>query len=1354
MKNSRKYLALIISAAIAASLSLPAYALEENTGSTAEAAYTSEENTSNSAEAEYAETINGLLNNVANTDEYGGERPDLSIAAGKKVTKLPETGTYEPGQFLVKVGGSGYLKAAGPMLGDNVESAEPLFSVPVAAKASFRSGAASVEATWYLVKLSDKSDMLDEWNNLLSESGVLAVEPDYKVFAESTADIGSNDPFEHAQTWLDDIKAPEAWSKLSSKSDPGTGITVAVVDSGVDITHPDLTGSLWSDSNGYHGYDFVNGDNNPEDQAGHGTHVAGIIAASKNNVGTVGVAYGAKIMAVKVLNEKGSGSTSQIISGIEYAVTNGANIINLSLGGLGGSQAYSDEIKALSSTHPGVLVVAAAGNEGLPTTYAGDDYYGAYAAPANIPGVLTVMAMDSKPAANGDWLAKFSNYDADPIKGYEYELMAPGVNILSTRMGGGYTYMSGTSMACPTVAGAAAVMMGLGCSKDQTWSYLANSGEVRQGKTQPNNSLGRFHILDLKAAIESMEAGTAYNPFIANLAVTAACKSVTVDGTTVSLDSLNTKTNVYFQDGSLISSINLTIENLGAASGAVTVTGTVGGATASGSVSSMGSGEIVTIPLTISGTPSKAASVQVSLTIVPHDSKGYVISGVNVGGSFKAYDFTMPSGISYSDGKYRLSSTTVTVGGNSGAISPILCLTHDLYIESGRTLTFQSGAIYESGGAKIEVASGGNALFIQDTLLGNGNFSCKYNEPFTANTNLQFNGCSIQDPYIESANIINQTQLYGSSKSSVTSKKVTSLGIKTSGFYYLSGLTVSCNIFAYNLMNQCVGSTLSAAQIAAFNSFVDNGNYLSDKPLQPLTVIVPDYQSSPLSGFCNSCVVGPITVKKSDSSLAVINNVYYQTVNSSDVDLGDGKLRSVLPSGTSDTITCAAGSSFSSDMQAMLKAGYSRVCPSFVIYMYLDSYSTNGLKVPYTLGCYFSTPPKSGYLLRCYSPTDPFCTGQNISAKTAFQDNGCTFSLCTALTDREMTEYCELADYYTQDYTFSDNSTNYYWATSMGEQSLYRFPAKFSFYSTNLDVDIKSNQSENPVLTWPTDDYKNEAGCAVKVFRSVNGGAESELATVTSATYTDSGLSAGNIYTYYVRVYRSDGTQILSGSVDYAINSAQTAVRITPTSTSQSASTLSIGCDKPISFTSLELGLTYDEGTFDLDSISFSDEVKNSGLPYGIIKTADGEATLYIGQNLGSSTVLPACTLATISAANNDTSNTDALHISMNSMKIDGNTCGWNTVGCSFIIRAASNKLAYTDDGSAVSMWRQSNDDSSVFISEYDSAGKMLQILSPTTGANNFKFAASNSNGKRLSVFYLDSSNKAPLRKNVEIVLK
>ncbi|MEP0831206.1 S8 family peptidase [Microcoleus sp. AS-A8] len=251
---------------------------------------------------------------------------------------------------------------------------------------------------------------------------------------------------------LNMVKAPEAWAQGFT----GEGIVVAVIDTGVDYTHLDLDGNIWvnegeiagngidDDDNGFvddvRGWDFVANDNNPMDEQGHGTHVAGTIAAEKNDFGVTGVAYNAKIMAVRVLDAGGSGSVSNIAAGIRYAADNGADVINLSLGG-GYSSEEEDAIEY--ATAKGSVVVMAAGNES-----ASQPSY-----PANLANQwgIAVGAVDST-----NTMANFSNKASIPPLDY---VVAPGVNIYSTTPGNTYSSFNGTSMATPHVAGVAALML-------------------------------------------------------------------------------------------------------------------------------------------------------------------------------------------------------------------------------------------------------------------------------------------------------------------------------------------------------------------------------------------------------------------------------------------------------------------------------------------------------------------------------------------------------------------------------------------------------------------------------------------------------------------------------------------------------------------------------------------------------------------------------------------------------------------------------------------------------------------------------------------------------------------------------
>jgi subtilisin family serine protease len=239
-----------------------------------------------------------------------------------------------------------------------------------------------------------------------------------------------------------DIDAPEAWEVT-----PGSSrVIVAVIDTGVDYTHPDLRDNILRGATGdVVGWDFVNEDANPMDDNSHGTHVAGTIGAVGNNgVGVIGVCPAVRIMPVKFLGADGSGSTSNAVLAIDFAVEHGARILNCSWGGGGVSDLLLEAIQRAKDA--GVLVVAAAGNEGR-----NNDENPSY--PANYnqfsDNVLSIAATDSR-----DALAGFSNYGRDTI-----DLCAPGVGIVSTLPRNSYGSYSGTSMATPHVSGAAALLL-------------------------------------------------------------------------------------------------------------------------------------------------------------------------------------------------------------------------------------------------------------------------------------------------------------------------------------------------------------------------------------------------------------------------------------------------------------------------------------------------------------------------------------------------------------------------------------------------------------------------------------------------------------------------------------------------------------------------------------------------------------------------------------------------------------------------------------------------------------------------------------------------------------------------------
>lgn len=333
----------------------------------------------------------------------------------------------------------------------------------------------------YVIDIDPKLDVHEAARRYAADPAVLYATPDYIVRANFVPD----DPFfastgswgqSYEDLWgLHILDAATAWDVAN-----GLGIVVAVVDTGIDLGHPDLTAKVWTnpgeiagngvddDANGFvddvFGWDFAEDDNDPTDGNGHGTHVAGTIAAVGNNgVGVIGMSWGAQVMAVQGLGANGSGSTSDVAAGIIYAAENGADIINNSyvgfvgpsLTGGQGNDAVADAIATARAM--GAVVVASAGNDGLDLRFGGQP--ASFYSPAGVEGTITVGA-----SASDDSIASFSNY------GRGVSVSAPGVDVLSLKgekagnvggetVAGDYLRLNGTSMAGPHVAGLAALLL-------------------------------------------------------------------------------------------------------------------------------------------------------------------------------------------------------------------------------------------------------------------------------------------------------------------------------------------------------------------------------------------------------------------------------------------------------------------------------------------------------------------------------------------------------------------------------------------------------------------------------------------------------------------------------------------------------------------------------------------------------------------------------------------------------------------------------------------------------------------------------------------------------------------------------
>jgi uncharacterized repeat protein (TIGR01451 family) len=315
-----------------------------------------------------------------------------------------------------------------------------------------------------LVKLPERQKVADVLAKFKNKGEILYIEPNYKIKLCSTTpndpcfvyQWGMNNTGQNNGTADADIDAPEAWDITHDACD----IIVAVTDTGVDYTHPDLAANMWvnqaelnglpdfdDDGNGYkddiYGWDFADNNNNPADYYPHGTHVAGIIGAHGNNgIGVAGVCWNVKIMNLKIFPST-EAFISDAIDAIEYAVDKGAKVINASWSI---ADYYSDGLKDAIDVADanGVLFIAAAGNFQYGTSWYDNDITPLYSANYDCNKIISVMATD-----NTDAIWYYSHYGETTV-----DLAAPGVSILSCLPDNDYQSESGTSMAAPHVAGA------------------------------------------------------------------------------------------------------------------------------------------------------------------------------------------------------------------------------------------------------------------------------------------------------------------------------------------------------------------------------------------------------------------------------------------------------------------------------------------------------------------------------------------------------------------------------------------------------------------------------------------------------------------------------------------------------------------------------------------------------------------------------------------------------------------------------------------------------------------------------------------------------------------------------------
>ncbi len=367
----------------------------------------------------------------------------------------------------------------------------------------------------YLVKTKSlRKDSTMQLVNKLKEIGeVEYAEPNYKVYimgqapnsptsqqypqqsartraytTETTDEVicadPSGNPLYSEQWGLEYEGLPELWKKpIINKKRP----VIAILDTGVDITHPDLVDNIWTkpDTEDEHGYDFINNTTEIRDYNSHGTHVAGIAAASNNEVGIIGANPQALIMPITVMQSDGTGDAATIAQGVDYAVENGATILNMSFGSYANSQTLR---QSLEKAYQSAVLVAAAGNDGMPIYPECGITIGPMF-PAAFEFVLGTQAI-----GKGGTLASFSNIDCDgptfSYPGYDnyshddgavnYEMACPGVGIISAIPEGNYKQLNGTSMATPLLAGAisALQMVKEYDSQEILWGDIIHSSTI------------------------------------------------------------------------------------------------------------------------------------------------------------------------------------------------------------------------------------------------------------------------------------------------------------------------------------------------------------------------------------------------------------------------------------------------------------------------------------------------------------------------------------------------------------------------------------------------------------------------------------------------------------------------------------------------------------------------------------------------------------------------------------------------------------------------------------------------------------------------------------------------------------
>ena len=1084
---------------------------------------------------------------VAENDKMSGSLNVPGVINFKKSERpvLQAGGKYAADRLLVKLKKDDGMVNTMSVLSPSVTGMNRLFGITESPYVQSYGAAENLEkleaAEWYLVSLKEGTELQYAMDEIYSHPDVLAVEADYEVSIDEPVSIEEQDPFEKEQYFLDFIDAYGAYEKLGEQV-PGEGVVVAVLDTGIDASHPEFEnriqpgGKLITTDMNMETYEqeIVLGDDYT-DRFGHGTHVAGIIAAEKNQKGVTGVAYGAKILPVKVMDDSGTGYDSTILAGIEYAVSAGADIINMSVGGLFATSSWTDICRFARDS--GVFMVASAGNSGLPTASMGSSFYHDKAVPANEADVMAVMALHEYPTPRGDYMAYYSNWDSDPYEGTEYQIAAPGSDILSAYIGGRYSKMSGTSMAAPIVAGAAAVLAGRGLDSEEIWTRLLATADEIQGKTGDNKEVLDVRSLNLNNALTEKDIDPVVKadiyPQIRSEVIVDTEQGYGIDEISATLSAIVTTSDVCAS--SIVVDLHVYDDDISS----IEVSGA--GVKMVSAPDKIIKGRTESAVLAINDIPEDEFNTTIYIKYA--DSRGVVHKELQIPVRLPVIKASLPENIVWnSSGFYEFAPSIAEV--KISDPNTLWVLPADLRLESGKTLKMSKDTtLYLGKDASIRVAGGRfevngtmqepATIFAEDLVnikKDSGYFSVK--------------GGVIYSPNIKGANIIENSHISQFQTNylwdDMDRYKLEADHIKNSGFLNLYGASVAAREFEGNLMDNCVGANLASDNIHN-NTFKENLdifplNSFSDSN-QCMIVITKDYDKE--SGFYDNCVIGPLKVYSDykpaydvPAKLAVINNVYYKKTGA--------KVYESFPTLTDvdDKVYCSIDSkNVSANAEKM--AELLGVCPPFILTQRLEygKFLAEELRCVYKVELVFSGLMDTSSEVYADSLLYNFLYNESRlkDGEVSWSDDGrmCTITLYDCIDTTTGIDFYEFAGFYPKG---KPNMT-------LGYQSSFDVPVGVEWVFSINEMKIEDTL-DGPKINWKAGQggetffviNRAEAdGTKAQVFAE-DASLISQSIMTDEYTYTDTAIESGKQYTYTVDGYiAQDGQMVLvsTGIADF-----------------------------------------------------------------------------------------------------------------------------------------------------------------------------------------------------------------------------